>query len=135
MAHCGIAPAVVLGIAIMQGASSFKQGDRGSCDSGWVAGKPTSVPVLNNEVVDGEINFDDANNTRLQDYLRIDMSAIYKFKLIHGLNSKIGASLWNVLNRENAINDYYRIGLDNSPNQFTRFALGTTLNVMVRLNF
>ena len=98
-------------------------------------GKPTSVPVLNNEVVDGEINFDDANNTRLQDYLRLDMSAIYKFRLIHGLNSKIGASLWNVLNRENAINDYYRIGLDNSPNQFTRFALGTTLNVMVRLNF
>ena len=98
-------------------------------------GKPTSVPVLKNEVIDGEINFDDANNTRLQDYLRIDMSAIYKFKLINGLNSKIGASLWNVLNKENAINDYYRVGLDNSPNQFTRYALGTTLNVMVRLNF
>ncbi|RRQ49794.1 TonB-dependent receptor [Maribacter algicola] len=98
-------------------------------------GKPTSVPVLNNEVVDGDINFDDANNTRLPDYLRIDMSAIYKIKLIHGLNSKIGASLWNVLNKENAINDYYRLGLDNSPNQITRFALGTTLNVMVRLNF
>ncbi|WP_123803482.1 TonB-dependent receptor plug domain-containing protein [Maribacter sp. 4G9] len=98
-------------------------------------GKPTSVPVLNDEVVDGEINFDDANNTRLPDYLRIDMSALYKVKLINGVNSKMGISLWNVLNKENAINDYYRIGIDDSANQFTRYALGTTLNVMVRLNF
>ena len=98
-------------------------------------GKPTSIPEQGNEIIDGEVNFDIANNTRLNDYLRVDVSALYKLKISNGLQSEIGASVWNALNTENTINNYYRIGLDNTPNKFSRESLGLTTNFMVRLKF
>lgn len=98
-------------------------------------GKPTSIPEQGNEIIDGEVNFDIANNTRLNDYLRVDVSALYKLKISNGLQSEIGASVWNALNTENTINNYYRIGLDNTPNKFSRESLGPTTNFMVRLKF
>jgi hypothetical protein len=98
-------------------------------------GKPTSKPVLGNEVVDDNVNFDQANANRLQDYLRIDASALYKFKLSNTLRSEIGASIWNISNRENAINNYYRINENNDVNKFTRFSLGLTTNAVLRIYF
>ena len=98
-------------------------------------GKPTSVPLQGNEIVDEEVNFDIANNTRVEEYFRVDASAVYKLKISEGLRSEIGASVWNAFNTKNTINNYYRIGLDNTPNKFSRLALGLTTNFMVRLYF
>jgi hypothetical protein len=98
-------------------------------------GKPTSIPLFGNEVVDGEVNFDTANNRRLQDYIRIDASALYKFKISNSFRSEIGASLWNLSNRENPINDYYRVNNENRPVKFTRFSLGVTTNAVLRIYF
>lgn len=98
-------------------------------------GKPTSIPLINNEIVDDDVNFDRANNERLFDYLRVDASAIYKFKLSDTFRSEIGASVWNVSNRENAINNYYRVNEVDTVDKFSRFSLGLTTNAVVRLYF
>ena len=98
-------------------------------------GVPTSLPELGNEVVDDEINFGIANSARLDDYVRVDLSALYKLKIASKVQSEIGASVWNVLNTENTINDFYRVAADNTPTQFSRLALGLTTNFVMRLKF
>ena len=97
-------------------------------------GKPTSIPLAGNEVVDNEVNYDNANEERLVNYMRIDASALYKIKINNTLRSEIGASIWNILDRENTINNYYRVNND-SPTQFSRYSLGLTSNVVVRFYF
>lgn len=98
-------------------------------------GKPTSIPLIGNEIIDDDVNFDEANNERLLDYLRVDASAIYKFKLSDMFKSEIGASIWNISNRENVINNYYRVNENDTVDQFSRFSLGLTTNAVVRIYF
>ena len=98
-------------------------------------GTPTSIPINGNKILDDDVNFDKANNERLVDYLRIDASAIYKFKISKTLRSEIGASIWNISNRENAINNYYRVDESEVVNEFSRFSLGLTTNAVVRIYF
>tara|TARA_R110002072_G_scaffold254433_4_gene413321 strand:- start:3422 stop:5923 length:2502 start_codon:yes stop_codon:yes gene_type:complete len=98
-------------------------------------GKPTSIPLLGNEIIDDQINFDIANNSRLEDYFRLDASALYKFKINKTFLSEVGASVWNISNRENLINNYYRIDNDNNPVKFSRFSLGITTNAVFRVFF
>ncbi|WP_225036039.1 carboxypeptidase-like regulatory domain-containing protein [Winogradskyella sp. SM1960] len=98
-------------------------------------GKPTSIPIQGNEVVENTINFDSANNERLQDYLRIDASALYKFKISKGLRSEVGISAWNISDAENPINNYYRIDAENHAVKFTRYSLGITTNAVLRVYF
>nr|WP_321234070.1 TonB-dependent receptor [uncultured Psychroserpens sp.] len=99
-------------------------------------GKPTSIPLDGNELDDDDdVNFDEANNERLLNYLRVDASAIYKFKISSTFRSEVGASIWNISNRENAINNYYRVNESNTPDRFSRFSLGLTTNVVWRLYF
>lgn len=98
-------------------------------------GNPTTIPLIGNEIIDDDVNFDDANNERLYDYIRIDASAIYKFKINNKFRSEIGASLWNISNRQNAINDYYRVNENDGVSKFSRFSLGFTSNAVLRINF
>jgi hypothetical protein len=98
-------------------------------------GNPTSIPLFGNEVIDGDVNFDKGNSQRLIDYLRVDASAIYKFKIYSKLKSEIGVSIWNISNRQNAINDYYRVNENNEVNRFSRFSLGLTTNAVIRIYF
>ena len=98
-------------------------------------GKPTSVPLIENEITDSDINFDSANNERLQDYLRIDASALYKFEINKTLRSEIGISAWNISDVKNPINNYYRIDAENNAIKFSRYSLGITTNAVFRLYF
>lgn len=98
-------------------------------------GNPTSIPLVGNEINDDDVNFDKGNSQRLIDYLRVDASAIYKFKISNTFRSEIGASVWNISNRQNAINDYYRVNEVDGVNKFSRFSLGLTTNAVVRLYF
>lgn len=98
-------------------------------------GAPTSQPQLGNEVVGNAVNFGEANSFRLPDYLRVDASMLYKLKITPGLRSEIGASVWNLTNRENTINNFYRVGATNQADEFSRFSLGLTTNFMVRFYF
>lgn len=99
------------------------------------SGNPTSIPLEGNEIVDDEVNFDSANNTRLRDYFRVDTSLLYKWQISDNFRTEIGASVWNVLNRENLINNFYRAAANEEIDQFSRFSLGLTTNFMVRFYF
>ncbi|MDY2587375.1 TonB-dependent receptor [Winogradskyella aquimaris] len=98
-------------------------------------GQPTSIPVSDNPIIDNGINFDQANNERLMDYLRIDASALFKFKISNTFRSEVGASIWNISNRENIINNFFRINESNDVDEFTRLSLGLTTNAVVRIYF
>jgi len=117
------------------GASYSNNALRIAAGINYRTGAPTSVPLAGNEIVDEEINFDLANNNRLDDYLRVDASVLYKWKVSKGLYSEVGGSVWNVLNQENTINNFYRIAQDGVPNRFSRSSLGITSNFILRVYF
>lgn len=98
-------------------------------------GKPSSEPKDGNTVLNGEINFGRANNIRLPDYFRADVSGLYKIKLTHTMRSEIGASVWNIFNTHNTINNFYRINSTNDVNKFSRASLGLTTNFLFRVYF
>ena len=100
----------------------------------WHSGKPTTEPVGANEIVDGEINYGEPNGARLHDYTRLDISALYNLKLKHRTDVNIGISIWNVLDKENIINNYYRI-VDNKVSKVQQESLGFTPNVVLRVFF
>lgn len=121
---------------------SFNMGSTYSSDSwnlsgglNYRTGKPTSIPLLGNEVSNGNVNFDTANEQSLRDYLRIDASAVYKFKINGRFRSEIGASLWNISNRENVINNFFRVNESGGADQFSRLSLGLTSNMVFRIFF
>jgi len=98
-------------------------------------GKPTSVPMIENAVKEDNINFDAANNQRLDNYLRLDASALYDLNISKKFRSEIGASVWNLLDRQNPINNYYSIDADNTAKKSSRVSLGLTTNVVFRIYF
>ncbi len=121
--------AVTLGSTYATKAWSFSAG------LNYRSGAPTTEPEMGNEVLGNSINFGMANSVLLRDYLRVDASTLYKLQLGDGLRSEIGVSVWNVSNRENAINNFYRVGATNEADKFSRFSLGLTTNFMVRFYF
>ena len=100
----------------------------------WHTGKPTSEPILGNEIVDGDINYGETNSATLPDYLRLDISALYNLNLGQKTDANIGVSIWNVLDRENVINNYYRIN-NETINETRQRSLGFTPNVVLRIYF
>ncbi len=104
-----------------------------SLGGNWHTGRPFTTPQQI-PVTDGEINFDTPNNSRLEDYLRFDVSATYKFPLSKTVNALLGASIWNFTDRENIINTYY-ITENDQASMIERSALGFTPNVVFRVRF
>lgn len=102
----------------------------------YQTGKPTSQPISNNEIVNNNINFEVANNSRLNNYLRIDASATYQWRITNTSGFDLGIALWNISGNENQINNYYRVNEGtNEVNKFTQLSLGTTTNILVRFYF
>ena len=100
----------------------------------WHSGKPTTNLVQGREIVDGEINYGEPNMGTLPDYIRLDISAIYNLKLGSRTRANIGVSVWNVLDKENIVNNYYRID-DEVVNEVRQQSLGLTPNVVLRMFF
>lgn len=106
-----------------------------SCGLNWHSGKPYTEPSVENSIIDGEINYQSPNSSRLGAYWRVDLSANYKVQLSSKLRGIVGFSIWNLFNHDNMIDAYY--GLDEA-NQITysqQNALGFTPNVMLRIEF
>ncbi len=100
----------------------------------WHSGKPTTKPVIENEIVNGEINYTEANSARLDDYLRVDISALYDCHIATNVKGTFGVSIWNLLNNENIINSTFRINDDNVQ-KIDQSSLGLTPNFVLRLFF
>lgn len=105
-----------------------------SAGCNWRTGNPTTLPVAGNEVVDDAINYAAPNNSTLADYLRIDASVLYSFN-IDVVKFTAGASVWNLTNKENNINAYYKVNQNGMAQQFLQNSLELTPNALVRVSF
>ncbi|MCA6074526.1 TonB-dependent receptor [Fulvivirga sedimenti] len=99
----------------------------------WHSGKPYSRPV---EIGPArQITFESVNNSRLDYYLRLDASAAYKFSLGGKVRAETGISVWNILDRTNTANIFYRVDDNDQIEEIRQNALGFTPNVMFRIYF
>ena len=100
----------------------------------WHSGKPTTNPIVGNEIVNDVINFGATNTEQLKEYLRVDISAIYNFKLSNTTKANLGVSIWNLLDTKNEINNFYRINND-VVKETIQGSLGLTPNIVFRVYF
>ncbi|MBT8320427.1 MAG: TonB-dependent receptor, partial [Eudoraea sp.] len=101
----------------------------------WRTGKPYTQPVAGNEVVDEAINYGAVNNETLKDYLRVDISAIYRAQISGKTRLHTGVSVWNLLDRQNTVNAFYRLANITSAQQVEQNSLGITPNLMLKFLF
>jgi TonB dependent receptor/TonB-dependent Receptor Plug Domain len=101
----------------------------------WRSGKPFTGPVKMNEIISNKINYAVPNSSRLDDYLRVDFSAKYRFPIGHKVQGQVGASLWNILNRRNIVNQYFNINDNNQAEPVQQASLGITPNIIFRIIF
>lgn len=101
----------------------------------WRTGKPYTKPVAENAVDNGEILYHSPNTSRLRSYWRLDVSAKYRFNLSKDVPATAGVSIWNIINRDNVIDAFYRLDNNSQIALFNRSALGFTPNVMFRVEF
>ncbi|WP_046745916.1 TonB-dependent receptor [Kordia zhangzhouensis] len=101
----------------------------------WRTGKPITTPVPNNAISEGTINYQPVNSSRLDEYLRVDISAKYTYALKNQLRLDLAFALWNILDTKNSIERYYRINSQNTLTDIQRFSLGITPNLSCRLYF
>lgn len=99
----------------------------------WHTGKPTTLLVPGNEVVDNTLNFDSPNAGNIDDYIRVDLSATYRFSLGGGSEWLAGVSLWNILDRQNVINHFFRVDESGDFEEVDAFALRFTPNFALRV--
>lgn len=100
----------------------------------WHTGKPVAQPLNGNEIINNQINYAPTNSNRLQDYMRMDVSAIYTINFGEDIDAKLGVSVWNVLNDDNIINSFYTIN-NSTLTQTDELALGFTPNAFLRIYF
>ncbi|NCQ14905.1 MAG: hypothetical protein GW810_08920, partial [Flavobacteriales bacterium] len=62
------------------------------------------------------------------------VSAIYNFKLGKSTKAHLGVSVWNVLNKENEINNFYRVTNETLTETIQR-SLGLTPNAVLKIYF
>ncbi|QCX36912.1 TonB-dependent receptor [Aureibaculum algae] len=100
----------------------------------YYTGKPTTRPIGNQQVEENTIQYETTNSSRLEDYLRLDASAVYEFKIVSGIRAKAGVSVLNVLNQENRISNFYRVQ-EGQIEQGTKNALAFTPNAVFSILF
>jgi hypothetical protein len=71
----------------------------------------------------------------LPDYFRVDLSAIYKFQLSRVIKAELGASVWNMFNKDNIINRYYTLDAESNIIEIDNQSLRFTPNLSFRVNF
>lgn len=116
--------------------SSFKKGSwEFSAGMNWHTGKPFTEPVSGNAVAADTILYRTPNSSRLDYYLRIDFSARYAFPISNRIKGQLGASVWNVLDKQNVLHQYYSLDDKNELTTFRQYSLGFTSNAHFRIVF
>lgn len=101
----------------------------------WRTGKPFTAPDADNPNSNNFINYGPPNSNNLEDYLRLDLSATYNFKLGKTADAVAGLSLWNILDKSNVINTYYVLDDSDTVSNIENRSLGLTPNVSFRIRF
>lgn len=101
----------------------------------WHSGRPYSSPLDAQIDSNSAIEYNAPNSSRLPDYFRTDISAIYNFKLANNVKADVGASIWNIFNQTNIINRFYSLNSDDSITENNNRSLKFTPNLSFRINF
>ncbi|EPR70120.1 TonB-dependent receptor [Winogradskyella psychrotolerans RS-3] len=101
----------------------------------WHSGRPFTAPLELQIDSNSAIEYNTPNSSRLDDYFRTDISAIYKLKLSKGVNAEVGASIWNIFNQTNIINRFYTFNSDDAIVEINNKSLTFTPNLSFRVNF
>lgn len=101
----------------------------------WHSGRAYTKPLEIQNNSNSAIEYQNPNSSRLSDYFRADLSAIYKFQISKGINAEAGASVWNMFNQNNIINRYYTLDTDNNIVKIDNKSLKFTPNLSFRVNF
>ncbi len=99
----------------------------------WNSGLPTTRPLQSMPVIDEQINYNNANSSSLQEYFRLDFSAVYDFNITKKVKAHTGVSVWNITNNKNIINNHYSLNQENTPQEIIKSTLGVTPNVTFRV--
>ncbi|SDM77817.1 TonB-dependent receptor [Kriegella aquimaris] len=102
-------------------------------------GKPFTEPQ-SDDPIDAtffpyRINYASANSSRLPEYFRADVSAVYNFSINSGIKASIGLSVLNFTDRKNTLNTYYRLNENDEIETVKSVSLGLTPNASFRINF
>lgn len=100
----------------------------------WHSGRPITTPNENGNFLNESIIYNAPNNENLSDYMRVNISSIYNFNLSKNTRAVVGASVWNLLNRKNVINAYYRLD-SGTVDRVEIISLGLTPNLSFRVEF
>ncbi len=101
----------------------------------WFTGKPTTLP-LNNSIVSNQIVYAEPNSSNIDDYFQVNFSTGYTVELTKKSKLQMGASVQNVFNAKNTINQYFRINPNTSAiEKVNTNALELTPNAFVRYTF
>lgn len=101
----------------------------------WRTGRPTTRPDATAPIVNNTVNYGPSNTDLLQDYMRVDVSALYQLTVSNNSKALLGFSIWNVLDRENTISNYYRNNGLGGTTEFIQNSLGITPNAVIKLHF
>jgi len=101
----------------------------------WHSGRPYTEPSELQDSSNSIIEYESPNSSRLNDYFRTDISAIYNFEMSKTIKAEIGASIWNIFNQTNVINRYYTFDSDNAIIEINNQSLKFTPNLSFRVNF
>ncbi|MFD2565075.1 TonB-dependent receptor plug domain-containing protein [Aquimarina rubra] len=101
----------------------------------WHSGKPTTLPNPDNLIENDTINYLRPNSTRLSNYIRVDLSSTYSFKITKKIQGLAGISIWNITDQENVFNNYYIRRDQDEVEEINEFGLRLTPNAVLRLNF
>lgn len=111
--------------------NNFKLGIGLNWHSGRAYTKPLDMQNTNNSIIE----YHNPNSSRLPDYFRVDLSAIYKFQLSRVIKAELGASVWNMFNKDNIINRYYTLDAESNIIEIDNQSLRFTPNLSFRVNF
>lgn len=102
----------------------------------WHSGRPTTLLVEGAELLDDDLNFDLPNAANIEEYMRVDVSGTYQFKLGEKVNAFAGISIWNLFDTRNVVNHFFRV--DTAKNEVVEVdevALRFTPNASFRISF
>lgn len=112
-----------------------------SMGGNWHSGRPYTKPIKGNETVqDGNstfVNYDLPNNENLEDFMRVDASISYTFKLANATKGVLNLGLINITNQNNTINRYYEVDPNDSniALEIDNKSLKLTPNASFRVKF
>ncbi|MFC0604648.1 TonB-dependent receptor domain-containing protein [Winogradskyella pulchriflava] len=101
----------------------------------WHSGRPYTKPSETQNNANSVIEYSSPNSSRLADYFRTDISAVYNFKFTKNIKAEVGASVWNIFNQTNIINRYYTLNSDNDIVEIDNQSLQFTPNLSFRVSF